>query len=294
MTDEHHFFLQKLSVWLPADLGEVVFSQPVPAYDDPIHDPQKLVFIESGTPLIAIGRGGKVERMSLSSGTVIYGASGATTGLFAPGSPPAQTLAICFFPDYIRLVEYQFGQSAGIRNIRFLHMPYSLQFGGKSLLELLEYSRRNPVMTGAVPYLIKALLSLLNTVLKDSGDGQQRSKSFFTWRQIETYFKKHLNGDLSRDKLDESSKLNPNYLSTLCREKTGSTLNEYVRKQRLMQAAILLELDLSLDEIASSCGFQYTSYFIRLFKAEYGTSPGKYRCQHPLGKSLGKILSPSV
>ena len=284
MTDEHHFFLQKISGWLQTDLGEVVFSQPVPAYDDPIHDPQKLVFIESGTPLIAVGREAKVESLSLSAGAVIYGASGATTGLLSPGSSPAQTLAICFFADYIRLVEYQFAAGSGLRNIRFLHTPYSLQFGGKTLLELLDYSRRNPVMTSTVPYLIKALLSLLGTLLKDSGAGKQRSKSTFTWRQVETYVKNHLNGDLSREKLAESSKLNPNYLSMLCREKTGCTLNEYVRKQRLMQAAILLDLDLTLDEITSSCGFQYTSYFIRLFKAEYGSSPGKYRCQHSTGK----------
>ncbi len=284
MTDEHQFFSKKMSDWLQADLSVVVFSQPVPAYDDPGHDPQKLVFIESGTPLIAVGRGGKVERLSLPAGTVIYGACGATTGMFSPGNPPAQTLAICFFPEYIRLVEYQFGLSAGLRNIRFLHTDYSLQFGGKTLLELLDYARRNPVMTSTVPYLIKALLSLLSTLLKDSGAGRQRGKSTFTWRQIETYVKTHLNSDLSREKLAETGKLNPNYLSTLCREKTGCTLNEYVRKQRLMQAAILLELELTLDEIASSCGFQYTSYFIRLFKAEYGSSPGKYRCQHNTGK----------
>lgn len=288
MTDEHQFFVRKMTSWLQADLGEVVFSQPVPAYDDPAHDPQKLVFIESGTPLIAVGQGGKVENLSLPSGTVLFGAYGATTGLLSPGSSPAQTLAICFFADYIRLVEYQFAAGSGLRNIRFLHTPYSLQFGGKTLLELLDYSRRNPVMANTVPYLIKAMLCLLNTLLKDSGAGKQRSKSAFTWQQVETYVKNHLNGDLSREKLAENSKLNPNYLSMLCREKTGCTLNEYVRKQRLMQAAILLELELTLDEIASSCGFQYTSYFIRLFKEEYGTSPGKYRCQH----STGKISTP--
>lgn len=283
MTDEHQFFLQKMSGWQQADLGEVIFSQPVPSYDDPLHDPQKLVFIESGTPLITIGRGGKVERISLPAGTVIFGASGAATGL-ATGSPPAQTLAICFFPDYIRLVEYQFGVEAGIRNIRFLHTNYALQFGGKTLLELLDYARRNPVMTSTAPHLIKALLSLLSTLLTDSNADRQHGKSAFTWRQIETYIRNHLNGNLSREKLASSSKLNPNYLSTLCHEKTGCTLNEYVRKQRLMRAAILLELELTLDEIASSCGFQYTSYFIRLFKEEYGTSPGKYRCQHSTGK----------
>lgn len=284
MTDEHQFFLHKMSGWLQADLGEVVFSQQVSAYDDPVHDPQKLVFIESGTPLIAVGREGKVEGLSLSAGTVIYGACGATTGLLSPGPSPAQTLAICFFADYIRLVEYQFGAGSGLGNIRFLHTPYSLQFGGKTLLELLDYARRNPVMSSTVPYLIKALLSLLSTLLKDSGAGRHRGKSAFTWRQIETYIRNHLNGDLSREKLAAAGKLNPNYLSTLCREKTGCTLNEYVRKQRLMRAAILLDLDLTLDEITSSCGFQYTSYFIRLFKAEYGSSPGKYRCQHSTGK----------
>jgi AraC-like DNA-binding protein len=280
MTNEHHFFLKKISHWLQADLSEVVFSQPVPAHDDPLRDPQKLVFIESGTPLITIGRAGKIENLPLPSGTVLLGAHGANTGLLSVGPSPAQTLAICFFADYIRLVEYQFNADNGPNNIRFLHTPYSLQFGGKTLLELLDYSQRNPVMKSTVPHLIKALLSLLSTLLEDSDAGKERSKSTFTWRQIEAYVKNHLNGDLSREKLAKISKLNPNYLSMLCRKKTGITLNEYVRKQRLMQAAIMLEFELTLDEIASACGFQSASYFIRLFKAEYGTSPGKYRCQH--------------
>ena len=286
MTDEYQFFLQKISSWLHADFDDMVFSHPVPTYDDPAHDPQKLVFIESGVPSIAIGRGGKVESLSLPAGTVIYGACGAPTGLLASDGPTAQTLAVSFFPDYIRLVEYQFGPGASLRNVRFLHTAFSLQFGGKNLLELLDYARLNPIMANTAQHLAKALLSLLSALLQNSDAEQQRGKSAFTWRQIESYIKNHLSADLSRRKLAAISKLNPNYLSTLCREKTGLTLNEYIRQQRLTRAAILLEQDLTLDEISSSCGFQYTSYFIRLFKEKYGSSPGKYRYQHSREKKL--------
>ena len=42
---------------------------------------------------------------------------------------------------------------------------------------------------------------------------------------------------------------------------------------------LLLELELSLDEISEACGYRYTSYFIRQFKEKYGLPPGTFRLQ---------------
>jgi AraC-like DNA-binding protein len=42
---------------------------------------------------------------------------------------------------------------------------------------------------------------------------------------------------------------------------------------------MLLETDLSLSEIAGSCGFEDQSWFSKIFKSYTGMSPGKYRGQ---------------
>ena len=54
--------------------------------------------------------------------------------------------------------------------------------------------------------------------------------------------------------------------------------NKYVTKVRLERSLELMKYSfLSLDEIASMCGFSTVQYFSRVFKSEFGISPGKYR-----------------
>lgn len=53
---------------------------------------------------------------------------------------------------------------------------------------------------------------------------------------------------------------------------------EYLNKYRLKQALhLLLYTNHSISEIAESTGFESTSYFDRLFKREFHTTPGKHR-----------------
>jgi AraC-like DNA-binding protein len=42
---------------------------------------------------------------------------------------------------------------------------------------------------------------------------------------------------------------------------------------------MLIETNLSLSEIAGSCGFEDQSWFSKIFKTYTGMSPGKYRSQ---------------
>ena len=72
--------------------------------------------------------------------------------------------------------------------------------------------------------------------------------------------------------------------STCCREfrsQLGCTLTEYVLNARLQEASrLLLTSDLSVAEVAASCGFSSSSYFITKFRTKIGTSPAAYRKEH--------------
>jgi transcriptional regulator GlxA family with amidase domain len=53
---------------------------------------------------------------------------------------------------------------------------------------------------------------------------------------------------------------------------------EYLNKYRLKQASnLLLSTSQSITEIAEITGFESTSYFDRLFKREFRTTPRKHR-----------------
>ncbi len=58
----------------------------------------------------------------------------------------------------------------------------------------------------------------------------------------------------------------------------GISPYKYVTKLRLSEATNLLaKTDLSVENIAYTCGYDNTNKFIKLFKKEYGTTPSKIR-----------------
>lgn len=68
------------------------------------------------------------------------------------------------------------------------------------------------------------------------------------------------------------------YFSRKFKEITGLTPSSYISSLRIFSAEkLLLSTDKSIDFIALECGFESTQYFIRCFKAKFGTSPLKYR-----------------
>lgn len=73
------------------------------------------------------------------------------------------------------------------------------------------------------------------------------------------------------------SQLNRHLKST-----TGMTVNGYIENVKVTKACHLLSTtNLSIGEIATSCGFQDNSYFTRIFKRAKGMTPSQYRQQNP-------------
>ena len=65
------------------------------------------------------------------------------------------------------------------------------------------------------------------------------------------------------------------------KEATGQTLSNYMTVLRIEHAKnLLVSSSLDINAICEQCGYLDLSSFIRLFKAETGVSPGKYREIH--------------
>ena len=73
------------------------------------------------------------------------------------------------------------------------------------------------------------------------------------------------------------------HYSTSCinryfKEKSGETINEYLTKTRMKKARqLLLNSEMSIEDIAASTGFSDTNYFISSFSRFYGLPPKKYK-----------------
>jgi YesN/AraC family two-component response regulator len=97
-------------------------------------------------------------------------------------------------------------------------------------------------------------------------------------RKAERYIWENYTRRISLQEIAQISGLSAPYFSTIFKEEMGENLSSYLNRLRVEKASRLLtETNLSLSEIAGSCGFEDQSWFSKIFKSYTGVSPGKYR-----------------
>jgi AraC family transcriptional regulator len=88
------------------------------------------------------------------------------------------------------------------------------------------------------------------------------------------YIHAHLDGNLSMAQIAESVNTSPTYFASLFKKATGISLHQYVIKQRVEQAKLLLETtDLPIANIASQVGFASSSHLTYHCKRRTGMTP---------------------
>jgi len=93
-----------------------------------------------------------------------------------------------------------------------------------------------------------------------------------------TYIKEHLADNLTVKDTAAVLTVNANYLSGLFHRDMGMTFIDFVNKERTKQAAALLRhTNLQVGQIASTVGYNNTSYFAKQFLRFHGISPSHYR-----------------
>lgn len=71
---------------------------------------------------------------------------------------------------------------------------------------------------------------------------------------------------------------NSDYLSTLFKKSTNGTIIHYINKTRIeISKALMSAYDLSVKEVAYSCGFSDEKYFMKTFKRLEGMTPSQYK-----------------
>lgn len=128
--------------------------------------------------------------------------------------------------------------------------------------------------------LARALFRLTRGFL--ANDNRSRTgKAERTFQEIRQYMSENFSLPLTREETAAYFQLNPNYLSRLFRQRSGSSFSEILRSMRLEHAAFLLRAtDLLVDEITLQCGYQSTPFFTSAFHRHFGLPPGQYRLKH--------------
>ncbi|MCL2266082.1 MAG: helix-turn-helix domain-containing protein [Treponema sp.] len=103
-------------------------------------------------------------------------------------------------------------------------------------------------------------------------------RHFSALRKAERYIWENYSRKLSLKEIAAASGLSAPYFSTVFKEEMGENLSNYLNRLRVEKAAALLVTsDLSISDIAVTCGFEDQSWFSKIFKNNTGLTPGKYR-----------------
>ena len=92
------------------------------------------------------------------------------------------------------------------------------------------------------------------------------------------YIDDHFREPLTLDGLASLVHVSTAYLSRQFKERTGTTIIQYINRLRTEEACHMLRLsDYSVEEISRMTGFESPKYFSRVFKAHTGKTPSEYR-----------------
>lgn len=95
---------------------------------------------------------------------------------------------------------------------------------------------------------------------------------------IMQWIEEHFEGEVRLDRIAEETYLSKYYVSRVFRQKTGSSITDYLTARRMIQACnLLITTDMPVELIGIRSGIPNVSYFIQLFKRVVGTTPLKYR-----------------
>ncbi len=85
--------------------------------------------------------------------------------------------------------------------------------------------------------------------------------------------------NLTVESIAFTMKVNRSHLSRTFKAEKDFTLEGFLFKIKIIQAATLLKdnMQLTIKDVSKKIGFSRCDYFIRIFKKYFGTTPAKYR-----------------
>ena len=131
----------------------------------------------------------------------------------------------------------------------------------------------------SVPYmeqtLRKTVLKLIECIAE-----QETDKHAVTVSQLKRLISEQYSHPLTIEFLAERVFMSPNYLRTIFKEHTGSTVLEYLTQVRMEHASDMLQNSaLKIHEISAKVGYENPSHFCAIFLKKMGLTPNQYRKQ---------------
>ena len=136
--------------------------------------------------------------------------------------------------------------------------------------------RSDPDMILYRDSMSEALIQHLQLVYLDRATSEINQKPNLD--RLESYIRANLNRKLTVGELAKLEQTTPKLLQKAVRNKHHQTVYELITTLRLERSLLLLRnSNLNLTDIALETGFANQSHWTRMFRRQFGTTPGKVR-----------------
>ena len=267
-------------------LNRLFFAQTRPVTNRPessrpilLHPYPRFILPLSGKKTVRFGDGVRVCREHLNPGEAIFGRPGAW--IEEVWNSPHEMLSVIFSFQFTRILRIEHDGRSPEPDGPELWF-HTVTPPGKALEAALQALVAANADSEATRFCFRALLAWIDEHL------QAESRRLLTaedrlWCRAFDACQNLFRGDIALGDVAAAIGISPIRLSRLLHARTGLGFREYLNRLRLDYATRLLRTsEISVEEVARQCGFNYASYFIRVFEKQYGLSPTRYRATPPV------------
>lgn len=140
-------------------------------------------------------------------------------------------------------------------------------------MDMLKHYKRQYYCVGNIYKICDYLIQ--NSSAKEE---KEQNNSLVYVKNVINYIQLKYSEPIKIDHIATSLGLNRSYLTRLFKDATGYSLQDYLLTYRMKMAAKLLaDESISVNQVASSVGYNDTFTFSKAFKRHFGSSPSDYR-----------------
>ncbi len=131
--------------------------------------------------------------------------------------------------------------------------------------------------TEKISLCINELILHLNRISYEKEHPKARKEAQSLYQNLISYIDKHLDEDLSLEKLAKHFFISKYHIAHIFKNNMGCSIHQYITKKRLEACRNALSCEQGISSVYLMYGFKDYSSFYRSFKKEYGMSPKEYQ-----------------
>ncbi|MES2457525.1 MAG: helix-turn-helix transcriptional regulator [Bacteroidota bacterium] len=179
-------------------------------------------------------------------------------------------------PDYLE----QFAFFNGIIEDSVIELPEEIQSEVKAYFDQLvrESEQSQPYGFDMVKSIMLQLFFTIARISFNENTSKITSHNYKLLRKFQKTIEKHYGMKRLPKDYAELLHVTPNHLNAVCKDLLGVSAGEVIRNRIVLEAKRqLINLDLSISEIAYKLNFDDNSYFTKFFRKQAGLTPEEFR-----------------